>query len=344
MSHEADERLFSTLRADPGFRQLVQAVALGEGFQFLLVISDSLRVLRAALQCLETDAPLVSGTAVSVVFLDPAAAKNGDSSGVLTETQLLDRILAPLVQPPFHFQSESCILVINGATATVADEPAWRALFHRMNERRNTIARRIHSTVLLCLTPSLYATFARAAPDFWSIRSGVITFATPVLVPGFTEQRTNNELLDVGRDTTTPWMLASADTLAEAVTQARKRLDALPDDVSAARALLIQLGRWGDSCWMRGDSTGASAAHREAFAIAERLSQADRDNSQWQRDLSVSYAGIGDMLARENQRAEALRYLEQARAISARLAEHDPSNATWKNDLAWVQQRIAGLQ
>ena len=79
-------------------------------------------------------------------------------------------------------------------------------------------------------------------------------------------------------------------------------------------------------------------------SIAKALAQADPSNSQLQRDSSVSYMRIGELLMQQNQHKKALDYFEDGRAISERLTKLDPSNAAWKNDLEWVNGKIAELK
>jgi tetratricopeptide (TPR) repeat protein len=104
------------------------------------------------------------------------------------------------------------------------------------------------------------------------------------------------------------------------------------------------LNNQGDTLLAQGKLEAARKAYGQSLEIAERLAQADPANSGWQRDLSVSYMKIGNLLAEQNQRSEALQYLDKALAISARLAKLDAANAVWAGDVAWVQARIAELK
>ena len=54
--------------------------------------------------------------------------------------------------------------------------------------------------------------------------------------------------------------------------------------------------------------------------IAERLAQADPGNAGWQRDLSVSYDRIGDVLEAQGNLPEALKSFRDGLAIRERLA------------------------
>ena len=93
-----------------------------------------------------------------------------------------------------------------------------------------------------------------------------------------------------------------------------------------------------------GNLDAAREAHEKSLAIAKRLAEADPSNSGWQRDLSVSYMKIGDAMAKQTQRAEALEFLQKGLAISEWLEKLDPSNAIWRGDLVSVKETIARLK
>jgi hypothetical protein len=73
----------------------------------------------------------------------------------------------------------------------------------------------------------------------------------------------------------------------------------------------------------------------------ERLAQADPGNAEWQRDLSVSYDRIGDVLVAQGDRAGALKSYRDGLAIRERLAQADPGNAEWQVDVLWSNWRLA---
>jgi len=75
---------------------------------------------------------------------------------------------------------------------------------------------------------------------------------------------------------------------------------------------------------------GASAG----LNIAERLAAFDPSNTQWQRDLSISYSKIGDVMTKQGKLDEALKAYRDGLAIAERLAKDDPSNAVWQRDLS----------
>src|SRR3954467_882144 len=75
-----------------------------------------------------------------------------------------------------------------------------------------------------------------------------------------------------------------------------------------------------------GRSTGTQGG------IAERLARADPANAGWQRNLSVSYNKIGDVLVAQGNLPEALKAYRDSRDIAERLARADPANAGWQRD------------
>ena len=65
------------------------------------------------------------------------------------------------------------------------------------------------------------------------------------------------------------------------------------------------------------------------------------NNALWQRDLSVSYSKIGDIVGAQGDLAGALKAYEESLAIRERLAKLQPANADWQRDLAITYARIA---
>ena len=116
----------------------------------------------------------------------------------------------------------------------------------------------------------------------------------------------------------------------------RKILETAKSDFRAARSL--RAGRSGAAAQPLGRCSTNSAiptsrsgileqalkAYRDGLAIAERLAAADRSNTQWQRDLSVSYSKVGDVLMAQGKLDEALKAYRDSLAIAERLAAADP--------------------
>ena len=56
----------------------------------------------------------------------------------------------------------------------------------------------------------------------------------------------------------------------------------------------------------QGNLADALKSYRASLAIADRLAKADPRNAGWQRDLSVSYQKVGDVLVAQGNLPEAL--------------------------------------
>ena len=67
-------------------------------------------------------------------------------------------------------------------------------------------------------------------------------------------------------------------------------------------------------------------------------------NAGWQRDLSVSYNKIGDVLVAQGNLPEAMRTFRDGLTIGERLAKADPGNAGWQRDLAVSYNKIGDVQ
>ena len=66
----------------------------------------------------------------------------------------------------------------------------------------------------------------------------------------------------------------------------------------------------------QGNLPEALKSFRDALAIADRLAKADPGNAGWQRDLSVSYNKVGDVLVAQGNLPEALKSFRDGLAIS----------------------------
>jgi tetratricopeptide (TPR) repeat protein len=94
----------------------------------------------------------------------------------------------------------------------------------------------------------------------------------------------------------------------------------------------------------RGDTEGAFESARKAANILEGLSTQHPGRSQYNRDLLVSYADIGDVEVRQGQLPRALESYRAGLAIAKRFADSDPSNADSQRDLAASYTRIGVVE
>jgi tetratricopeptide (TPR) repeat protein len=77
------------------------------------------------------------------------------------------------------------------------------------------------------------------------------------------------------------------------------------------------------------------------MTIRERLAASDRDNADWQRDLSFSHTALGNILTKLGQREAALAAYQAGLAIDERLAAADSQNAESQRDLLISLLQIA---
>ncbi len=87
----------------------------------------------------------------------------------------------------------------------------------------------------------------------------------------------------------------------------------------------------------RQDTLGKLA--KSAQQVLAQLTISDPDNAGWQRDLSVSWLKIGDVLEAQGNLSEALKAYRDGNAIAERLTRSDPGHAGWQRDLSvsWIR-------
>lgn len=164
-------------------RRVAQAIALGEGFQLLVLECHGLppgQLVRLfdEVQGLASEA---SGVPPLVLIYDPRLAMDWIAD-VLVPILGLPRPTAP---------GASIVAVIDGTDATFGGvrrekqvRSNWQFLFQQLNERRNSIARALAGTLIVALTPELVGLFLQEAPDMASLRGGVFRVDDSVLRRG----------------------------------------------------------------------------------------------------------------------------------------------------------------
>jgi tetratricopeptide (TPR) repeat protein len=75
-----------------------------------------------------------------------------------------------------------------------------------------------------------------------------------------------------------------------------------------------------------GSTRGGTRKLSEKLAIRQRLVDSDKDNAEWQLDLSIDYDRIANLLAAAGKREEALALYQKSLAIRQRLADGDKGN------------------
>jgi hypothetical protein len=157
------------------FAELTSQVALGRGFQLLVVIVDGPVDPEAFVDRLSADAAAMRGAFIDHAVLDPFIAVEADE--LLTLQELERWILSPLLHSPLLGRCIDPLIAIDMTSVELEDryqEGLWEHYLLFVNRQRNALTRAFAGTLLLLITDELAVMLARAAPDLWSIRSGVV--------------------------------------------------------------------------------------------------------------------------------------------------------------------------
>ncbi|MBL8482338.1 MAG: tetratricopeptide repeat protein, partial [Rhodocyclaceae bacterium] len=79
------------------------------------------------------------------------------------------------------------------------------------------------------------------------------------------------------------------------------------------------------------------------LAIAQRLAAAEPQHAGYQRDLSVSYERLGDLMRTLGQADTARQYFEQSLDLRARLAAAEPQRADYQRDLSVSYEKLGNV-
>ncbi|MEE9383218.1 MAG: tetratricopeptide repeat protein, partial [Nannocystaceae bacterium] len=287
-----------------GVRQLIQHVALNDGFSFFVVgcqTADDVQVVRDAL---EAGVPRVrSGSSFETAVFAPISFVDA-TEGLLSA--LREGIADKHARAVF----------LDFTRADCAGDA--KMLFHRLNENRNTIASLTRGALVLCVLPSLYVAFAEHARDFWSIRSFSFLFA---------------RRLDPHRGFHHEWQRSSGGMKSRA-SRARASggddLESLRREIAqlqegqptSERALAVNYGHLGDTLAALGDGPGAAQAMEEAVAIYRKL--AEEGPEVFLPDFALSLSNLAGSLRELGRREGALAATEEAAEIRRKLAAAEP--------------------
>jgi tetratricopeptide (TPR) repeat protein len=93
----------------------------------------------------------------------------------------------------------------------------------------------------------------------------------------------------------------------------------------------------------QGDLPSASSSYKQHLEIAQKLAVRDLANTDWQRDLGISYERIGDVQRAQGDLPSALSSYKQCLEIAQKLAARDPATAQWKTDLVISLWKLASI-
>jgi tetratricopeptide (TPR) repeat protein len=87
----------------------------------------------------------------------------------------------------------------------------------------------------------------------------------------------------------------------------------------------------------------ALATYREAMRQATLLTLQDPENTQWQRDLSVSHNWLGNIATTQGDLTAALASYTAGLKIRETLAARDPENTEWQRDLSVSHNKLGDI-
>ena len=139
----------------------------------------------------------------------------------------------------------------------------------------------------------------------------------------------------------------SAETVRKILETARVTFEQLatsaPEDLTLQYSRAAMLSEFGNTYLALGDLSQALKAFDDSLAITKLLVATDRSNTQWQRDLSVAYSKVSDVLKAQGKLDEALKLYRDRLAISERLAASDRTNTQWQNDLSISYEEVGDV-
>jgi tetratricopeptide (TPR) repeat protein len=110
----------------------------------------------------------------------------------------------------------------------------------------------------------------------------------------------------------------------------RTALAAAPDQARLQGAATLKLANLHLG---RSKYDDALAATQSSIGLLERLSATGTPSALLQRDLSVAYSLMADILRRTSKSADALPWLDKDLALATKLAASAPDNLLWQHDL-----------
>ena len=217
-------------------------------------------------------------------------------------------------------------LGLGGHTGDPAWDHARREFLQRLNERRATMAREHHRTVVLVLPLDWTKQAAEAAPDLWTIRQPSVyldTSGTAQALPAQTQETAPVQPTGELPATVLRWMAArdgrqaplspwSATQAAEAalktghtelawviaqatVDQLRGQMKERGETPKSLRDLSISMSLLGDVAHALGRLDEAQLAYRESEALHRALITDFGKTPERLRDLSISINKLGDV-------------------------------------------------
>jgi tetratricopeptide (TPR) repeat protein len=103
------------------------------------------------------------------------------------------------------------------------------------------------------------------------------------------------------------------------------------------------LDEFGDVAVAEGDLAAARKAYENGFAIAKDLLTRDPGNTEWKRDLAISYQVLGDVAVAGGDLLAARESYENGFAIAKELSVRDPGDTELKRDLSVSYNKLGDV-
>jgi tetratricopeptide (TPR) repeat protein len=92
-----------------------------------------------------------------------------------------------------------------------------------------------------------------------------------------------------------------------------------------------------------GDTSKQFSSTKEAYELLAGLAAEKPEDETYQRDLSIAYGEVGDVLVAQGNLTEALQTYRDSLAIFERLAKSDPGNADWQRGLSVAYNKVGDV-
>ena len=134
------------------------------------------------------------------------------------------------------------------------------------------------------------------------------------------------------------------DGITQRVNAYYEKIGAIGGSLDSERRRGVNLQSQGVVAFSQGNLAKARQAFEVSLQIAERLARADPTNSEWQRDLSVSYEKLGDVEVAAGKLDGARKAYDQSLMIIERLANADPTNSEWQRHVSVSYEKLGDVE
>ncbi|MDJ0838890.1 MAG: bifunctional serine/threonine-protein kinase/formylglycine-generating enzyme family protein [Acidobacteriota bacterium] len=176
MTSRARQPMAPFYSEEPGFYRLIDSLSLADYMYFGVLSCRELRDGEPVVLYIQKCLRQISDDVIKVHHLRHPQGNPFKANHLGQE--LIDPLLEDFEGNGYHLFVIDALWEITGK-----DSSEEKRFFRRLNELRNTIMDRLPGPLLLLTTTDLAVTFAREAPDFWSVRSIWEEIQDPVAKP-----------------------------------------------------------------------------------------------------------------------------------------------------------------